>query len=178
MLDLPVVLTLISTIGALLGGLGGVALANRSSARREETQFRREQARLDRQRQDQQREARRQAHHDLLGTAAQLKAEIEFAGLKFWNDMNVRLATIQQHAVSAGLHASRVAVLSPQTADMARELAAAASRLAATAARYTNVGGNHSQQVLGGQITQPIDLTEFNEHFERLSRAVTQDDQE
>jgi hypothetical protein len=175
--DLSVVPTVISTIGALLGALGGVALTNRISARREEAQFRREEAQFNRQRKDQQTEALRQAHHDLLGTAAQLRTEVEFAGLRYWNDMNVKLATIQQHAVTAGLYASRVAVLSPHTADAARELASAASRLAATTARYTTMGGNQNQPLVGGQISQPIDLAEFDAHFERLSRAAAEDGQ-
>lgn len=152
-------------------------MSNRTSARRDEAQFRREEAQFNRQRQDQQTEALRQAHHDLLGTASQLRIEIEVVGLRYWNDMNVKLATIQQHAVSAGLYASRVAVLSPHTAELALELAAAASRLAATTARYTNMGGDQNRPLLGGQILQPIDLADFDGHFERFSRAVAQEGQ-
>lgn len=121
---------------------------------------------------------RRQANLDLLGTATQLKAEIEATGQRHWTDMNVRLTTIQQRAVSASLHASRVALLSPETADIALKLASAASRLAATTAAYTVMASNQNEQLLGGQITRPIDLAEFDGYIERFSRAAAQDSQE
>jgi hypothetical protein len=173
--DLSVVPTVISTMGALLGALGGVALTNRTSARREEAQFRREQAQFNRQRQDQQTEARQRAHHDLLSSAAQLRTEIEIAGKRHWNDMNIKLDSIQQHAVAAGRHASWVALLSPETAHVARALASAASRLAATAVECTVMGGNQNNQHLSGEITRPIDFAEFDEHVERFSCAAAQD---
>lgn len=174
---MPDLSAVISAVLALVGALGGVALTNRNNVRREEAQFRREEAQFDRQLKDQQLEARRQAHRDLLGTAAQLKAEIEFVGLQYWSDMSVKLATIQQHAVAAGLHASRVAVLSPRTAAMALKLAAAASQLAADAASFTNMGSNQNQQPLGGQLTQAVDFTEFDQRFERLYHEAAQDGQ-
>ena len=92
--------------------------------------------------------------------------------------MNVRLASIQQHAVAAGQHASWVALLSPKMADIARNLSSVASRLAATAVEYTVMGGSQNDQQLGGEMTRPIDFAEFDEHVERFSRAAAQDSQE
>jgi hypothetical protein len=123
-------------------------------------------------------ETRRRAHHDLLGSAAQLRTEIEIAGKRHWNDMNVRLASIQQHAVAAGRHASWVTLLSPETADVARNLASAASQLAATAVECTVMGGGQNDQQLSGEITRPIEFTEFDGHVERFSRAAAQDSRE
>jgi hypothetical protein len=176
--DLSVVSTLISTVGALFGALGGVTLTNRTSARREEAQFRHEEARFSRQRQDQQAEARRRAHHELLSSAAQLRTETEIAGKRHWNDMNVRLASIQQLAVAAGQHASWVGLLSPEMADVARNLASAASRLAATAVECTVMGSSQNDQQLSGEMTRPIDFAEFDEHVERFSRAAAQNNRE
>ncbi|MBA2471129.1 MAG: hypothetical protein H0V41_02390 [Pseudonocardiales bacterium] len=172
--DLSIAASVIATTGTLLGALGafgGIALTHRFTVRREEAQF-------NRQRKDQRMEARRQAHLDLLGTTTELRAAIETTGLGHWPDMNVRLATIQQRAVSAGLYASRVALLSPDTADVAFKLASAASRLAATTAQYTNMARNQNDQFLAGQITRPIDLTEFDGHIERFARAAAQDSRE
>lgn len=173
--DISVVATAISTTGALLGALGGVALSSWTTVRRDQAQLRRDEAQFHRQRDDQRAEARRQAHLDLLGTANQLKTDIEFAGVQHWTDMNVKLDTIQQRAVSASLHASRVALLSADTAEVALQLGSAASRLAATTARNTVMGGDQNQQFLGGQITQKIDLTEFDECIQRFSRAAAPD---
>ena len=159
-----VVVAVISTIGALLGALGGAALTHWANLRREEAQF-------NRQRKDQRTLARREAFAELLDTAAQLKVEIEFAGQRHWKDMNVRINTIQRHAVSAGSHASRVAVLSPETAEAARALASAAVRLAAATAEHTNMG----YQDEGGQITRPADFTEFDRCFTAFSAAAAQD---
>ncbi len=165
--DFSVVATAISTIGALLGALGGVALTHRANVRREEAQF-------NRQRKDQRTQERRQAYADLLGTATQLKAEIEIAGQQHWKDMNVRLATIQQYATSAGLHASRVALLSPETAKAALALASAASRLAATTTNNTEMR-YRDEQFLGGQITRTADFTKLDECIEQFYRATAQD---
>ena len=171
--DVSVVATVISMTGPLLGALGalgGVALTHRFNFRREEAQF-------NRQRKDQRTQARQQAYVDLLGAATQLKSEIEVAGQRHWKDMNVRLATIQQHAVSAGLHASRVVLLSPGTAEAALALASVTSRLAAATAENTNMG-YQGDQFLGGQITRPVDFTEFDECIKRFSQAAVQDSAE
>jgi hypothetical protein len=160
--DVSVVATVISTTGTLLGALGGVALTYGVTVRREEAQ-------ASRQRKDQRTQARRQAYVDLLGTATQLQVEIEIAGQRHWKDMNVRLAAIQEHAVTAGVHASRVALLSPETAEAARALASAAVLLAAATAKHTNMGDE------GGQITRPADFTEFDDCLKRFSDAAAQD---
>jgi len=165
--DVSVVPAVISTAGTLLGALGGVALTYGVNARREEAQ-------ATRQRKDQRTQARRQAYVDLLGAAAQLKIEVKIAEQRHWKDMNVRLATIQQHAVSAGLHASRVALISPETAEVARALASAAGQLVAATAKHTNIG----YQDEGGQITRPADFTEFDDCLTRFSDAAAQDSEE
>jgi hypothetical protein len=171
--DVSVVATAISTTGPLLGALGalgGVALTHRFNSRHEETQF-------NRQRKDQRTQARRQAYVDLLGAATQLKSEIEIAGQRHWKDMNVRIATIQQHAVSAGLHASRVVLLSPEAAEAALALASVAGRLVAATAEKTNMG-YQGDQFLGGQITRPVDFEEFDECIKRFAQAAVQDNEE
>ncbi|HKR50184.1 MAG TPA: hypothetical protein VJT72_11485 [Pseudonocardiaceae bacterium] len=172
--DFSVVTTVISTTGALVGALGVVAVTHRANARREETQFRREETQFNRQWKEQRTEARRQVYADLLGAANQLKVEVEIAGQRHWRDMNVRLATIQQHAVSAGLHASRVALLSPETAEAALSLASAARLLTAAVAKRTNLG-YQGEQFLGGEITHPADFAEFDECIKRFSDAAAQD---
>jgi hypothetical protein len=175
--DFSVAATVISTTGALLGALGVVALTHWANIRREEAQAKREEAQANRQRSDQRTQARRQAYVDLLGAAAQLKIEIKIAEQRHWKDMNVRLATIQQHAASAGLHASRVALISPETAEAARALASAAGQLAAATASHTNMG-YQGEQFLGGQITPPADFTEFDECIKSFSDAAAQDSEE
>lgn len=189
MADVSVVATVISTVGTLLGALGAVALTNRVNARREEAQADRQQALADRQRKDQQTQARRLAYVDLLGTACQLRTEIEIAGQQDWKDMDVRLAAIQQHAVSVGVHASRVALLSSTvssrvsstgalgTAEAAGALELAARRLTAATTAHTELR-YQDEQCLGGKITLPADFTEFDECIERFSRAAAQDSDE
>jgi len=170
--DFSIVATVISTTGTLLGALGGVALAHGVNIRREEAQ-------ANRQRKDQRTQARRQAYVDLLGTATQLKAEIEIAGQRHWKDMNVRLATIQRHAASVGLHASCVALLSPspETAEAALALASASGRLAAATSTHTEMG-YRDEQFLGGQITRAADFKDLDECIERFYRAAAQDMEE
>lgn len=185
MADVSVVATVISTVGTLLGALGAVALTNRVNARREEAQADRQQALADRQRKDQQTQARQLAYVDLLGTACQLRTEIEIAGQQDWKDMDVRLAAIQQHAVSVGVHASRVALLSSTvsstgalgTAEAAGALELAARRLTAATTAHTELR-YQDEQCLGGKITLPADFTEFDECIERFSRAAAQDSDE
>jgi hypothetical protein len=171
--DVSVAAAAISTAGTLLGALGGAAL----TALTYRANIRREEAQASRQRKDQRTQARQQAYGDLLGAATQLKAEIEIAGQQYWKDMNVRLTSIQQHAVFAGLHASRVALLSPETAEAALALASAAGQRAAATANHT-IMGRGDEQLLGGQITQPTDFTEFDECVKRFYDAAAQDREE
>jgi hypothetical protein len=167
----------ISTAGTLLGALGGVAMTHRINVRREEAQARREEAQANRQRRDQRTQARRQAYVDLLGTATQLKVEIEVAGQRHWKDMNVRLASIQRHAASASLQASCVAMLSQETAEAAFALAAASGRLAAATTNHTDMG-YRDEQFLGGQITRAADFKEFDECIKRFYLVAAQDIEE
>ena len=172
--DVSIVAAVISTAGTLLGALGGVALTYGVTARREEAQARREEAQANRQRKEQRTQARQQSYVDLLGAAAQLEIEVKIAERRHWKDMNVRLATIQQYAVSTGLHASRVALISPDTAEAARALASAAGQLAAATAEHTSIG----YQDEGGQVTRPADFTEFDDCLTRFSDAAAQDREE
>ncbi len=164
--DFSVVTTVISTTGTLLGALGGAALAHWVNLRREETQF-------NRQRKDQRAHARQQAYGELLSTATRLRSSIEIAGQQHWKDMNVRLTMVQEHALSAHVHASRVALLSPEMTDVAFALAKAAVRLAATTGEHTEMG-YQGEQFLGGQIIRPVDFKEFDECFKRFSNAMAQ----
>lgn len=165
--NLSVVVAVISTIGALLGALGGAALTHWANLRREEVQF-------NRQRKDQRTLARRQAHGELLGAAHQLRSKIEIAAQRHWKDMDVRVAAIQEHAESTGLHASRVALISPETAEAALSLASAARRLTAAVAKHTELG-YQGEQFIGGEITHPADFTEFDECIKCFSDAAAQD---
>jgi hypothetical protein len=169
--DFSVVSAVISTTGVLLGALGGAGLTHRANVKREEALAKREEAQANRQREDQRTQARRHAYGELLGTATQLRSKIEIAGQRHWKDMTVRLSTIQEHAVSASLHASHVALLSPKTAEAARALGSAAVRLAAATAQHTDMG-HHDE---GGQINRPLDFTEFDGCLTRFSDAAAQD---
>jgi hypothetical protein len=80
--------------------------------------------------------------------------------------------------VAAGRHTSCVALLSPETADVANNLASAASRLASTAVECTVMGGGQNDQQLSGEMTCPVDFAEFDEHVERFSRAAALDRRE
>lgn len=141
-------------------------MTHRANVRREEAQFRREEAQFNRQQEEQRMQARREAYAELLNTAIQLRAEIEITEQRHWKDMNVRLATIQRHAVSAGPHAELVGLLSPETAGAARALASAAVELAAATAKHTEMGDE------GGQITPSVNFTEFDGCFIVFSEAA------
>lgn len=165
--DFSVAATVISTAGALLGALGGVALTHRATLRREEAQ-------ANRQRKDQRTQARREAYGELLGTARQLRSKIEIAAQRHWKDMDVKLAAIQEHAESANLHAAHVALRSPKTAEAALALGSAAVRLAAVTVKHTNMG----PQGEGGQITHPPYFEDFDECYKIFSDAAAQDSEE
>jgi hypothetical protein len=172
--DFSVVTAAISAAGVLLAAVSGAALTHWADVRREKAQARREEVQANRQRRDQQMQERRQACADLLGTAAQLKVELEIAGQRHWKDMNVKLASIQERAASAAPQASRVALLSPETAEAALALASAMGRLAAFTTDHTDLG-YQGERFLGGQLIHPVDFTEFDECFKRFSRAAAQD---
>jgi hypothetical protein len=90
------------------------------------------------------------------------------SGLPQFNSMRWRL----------GRHTSCVVLLSPETADVASNLASAASRLASTAGECTVMGGGQNNQQLSGEMTCPVDFAEFDEHVERFSRAAALDRRE
>ena len=151
----------ISTVGTLLGALGGVALASGASARQEERQARREERRADRQQAEARAQACWAACADLLGAAAQFRIQIQIIGSSYWADMNVKLATAQDQVTSVGLCASRVALLVPgQVADAAIALSLTAGEMAATVARDARlaVHGDPAQMFRGGELPAAPDL--------------------
>ena len=54
-----------------------------------------------------------QARSDLLAAITRLRVNIELTCARHWRDMNVRLAAIQDQAVTANVLAAQVALLSP-----------------------------------------------------------------
>jgi hypothetical protein len=80
--------------------------------------------------------------------------------------MNVRLTAIQEQAAAAGVHAARVAMLSPSgQAETALALGRRASGLSAWAAASASLGecDGPDRQFVAGQITARPDFTEFDE---------------
>ncbi|WP_165975000.1 hypothetical protein [Nonomuraea deserti] len=152
MADASLVTTIISAAGAIVGALsalGGVALTNRATARKEERE-------AQRRREEQQAQAREQAYGELLGGALKLRLQVEVAAHHPWEDMNARLAAIEAQAATVGDLASRVAVLSPGgIARAARDLATAAYGLASQVTRHTRMHYDEGGQFLGGQILEP-----------------------
>jgi hypothetical protein len=170
--DVSVITTIISTAGALCGALGGIALTNGISARREERQERR---RLHAARTA----ARQQAYADLLGAVAQMRVHIETTCQRYWKDMNIRLATIEDHAVTVGLLASRSALLSgEEVADAALALGVTASNLSAWAATNVQLDNNPNdpnERYIAGEMPIQPDLSELDQltkKFFRLAAAA------
>jgi len=125
--------------------------------------------------------ARRQAYIDLLGAASQMRVHVETTSQRHWRDMNIRLDTIRDDAVSVGQQASQAALLSPIAVDdAAMRLAVEASELSAWIARNTAMGDFSSpgDQFRVGEITGNPDLAMFDERtaeFLRLASGVLDD---
>ena len=167
--DISMTATIISTAGTLCGALGGIALTGGMSQRREERQ-------AERQREDARTAAHQQAYADLVGAAAQMRVHIETACQRYWKDMNIRLATIQDQATAVGLQASRVALLSPgAVAEGALALGQAASRLSAWAARNAELGdySGPNVQFLAGQLKSAPDLTDLEARTAEFLRLAS-----
>jgi hypothetical protein len=156
--DAVVMTTIISTAGTLCGALGGIGLSNGMSARREDRKE-------DRRRADERIAAQRDAYAGLLSTAAQMRVHIEMTCRRYWKDMGVRLTSIQEHAVSVGLQASRAALLSPApVADAALSVGLAASNLSSWAVENVDLGdfSGPDNQFLPGEMRSHPDLGEFD----------------
>jgi hypothetical protein len=152
---------IISAVGTLCGALGAIALTSGLQARREQRQAAiaaasERSAVID------------QARADLLAALTRLRVDIELTCARHWRDMNVRLAAIQEQALTANVLASRVALLSPGAeADTAFALGKCASGLTALTARSMTLGDfdGPNKQFVAGEITGT--RPNFTE-FERL----------
>jgi hypothetical protein len=168
--DITVATTVISTIGALAGALGGIALTGGLNTRQEERK-------VLRQRRDEHAAMQRQAYADLLGAAAEMRVHIETTCERYWKDMNARLTAIQDHAVQVGLQASRSALLSPQAvAEAALALGRVASTLSAWAVSNTVLGeyGGPDGQFIAGEMRSRPDLSEFDQRTEAFFRQAAE----
>jgi hypothetical protein len=154
---------LISAVGTLCGALGGIALTSGLEARRQERQAQSAAA-------SEKTAVRAQARADLLAAITRLRVDIELTCARHWRDMNVRLTAIQEQAVTTGVLASRVALLSPgQEAETAFALGKCASELAARTAKSVTLGdfeGPNKQFIAG-------DITGVRPDFDELERLVT-----
>jgi hypothetical protein len=154
---------LISAVGTLSGALGGIALTSGLEARRQ-------QRRADGEAATERAAVRDQARADLLASITRLRVDIELACARHWRDMNVRLTAVQEQAVTTGVLATRIALLSPvQEAEAAFALGKCASRLAALTARSITLGdfdGPNKQFIAG-------DITGIRPDLSELDRLVT-----
>jgi hypothetical protein len=153
------------------GTVAGVAVTLWGTVRRESAQAERERGRLAL-------EARQAAYGELLGPAMQLRVELELAGQRSWRDLDVKLATVDEHARTVGQRASHVAVLAPpEVAEAARALAAAATALAAFAARNAELKYDPGPETrfLIGEIRAPFDFAAFDARLEEMYQAIDAD---
>jgi hypothetical protein len=140
---------IISAVGTLCGALGTIALTSGLQARREQRQAAiaaasERSAVID------------QARADLLAALTRLRVDIELTCARHWRDMNVRLAAIQEQALTANVLASRVALLSPGAeADTVFALGKCVSGLTALTARSITLGDfdGPNKQFVAGEIT-------------------------
>jgi hypothetical protein len=155
---------LISAVSTLSGALGGIALTSILEARRQQRQAQ-SAAEIERV------AVRDQARADLLAAVTRLRVDVELACARHWRDMNVRLAAIQEQAVTTGVLASRVALLSPgREAEVAFALGRCASALAALTAKSITLGDydGPNKQFMAG------DITGVRPDFSQLERLVAE----
>jgi len=161
--------TIISMVGTLCGALGGIALTSSLESRRQQRQ-------ADSAAASERAAAHRQACTDLLDAIAQLRIDVDLACARYWRDMNVRLAGIQEQTVAAGVRAARVAMISPDPteADAALALGKCASRLSAWTAKSVKLGDfdGPDRQFVAGEITVRPDFTELDELEATFLRLV------
>ena len=140
---------IISAVGTLCGALGTIALTSGLQARREQRQAAIAAASA-------RSAVKDQARSDLLAAITRLRVDIELTCARHWRDMNVRLAAIQEQALTANVLASQVALLSPgPEAAIAFALGKCASGLAALTAKSMTLGDfdGPNKQFVAGEIT-------------------------
>jgi hypothetical protein len=147
-LDL-ILAALVSAVSTLCAALGGIALTSGLEMRRQQRAAASaaesgRSAVMD------------QARSDLLAAITRLRVDIELTCARHWRDMNIRLAAIQEQALTANVLASQVALLSPgQEADIAFALGKCVSGLAALTAKSMTLGNfdGPNKEFLAGEIT-------------------------
>ena len=140
---------IISAVGTLCGALGTIALTSGLQAKREQRQAMIAAA-------SERTAVKDQARSDLLAAITRLRVDIELTCARHWRDMNVRLAAIQEQALTANVLAAQVALLSPgPEADIAFALGKCASGLAALTAKSMTLGDfdGPNKQFVAGEIT-------------------------
>ena len=140
---------LVSAISTLCAALGGIALTSGLEARRQQRQAAIAAA-------SGRSAVKDQARADLLAALTRLRVDIELTCARHWRDMNVRLAAVQEQALTANVLASQVALLSPgREAEVAFELGKCASGLAALTAKSMTLGDfdGPNKQFVAGEIT-------------------------
>jgi hypothetical protein len=164
---------LISAAGTLFGalaGIGGIALTSGLQARREQRQAALA-AVSDRA------AVKDQARADLIASLTRLRVDIDLTCARHWRDMNVRLAAIQEQALTANVLASRVALLSPgEEAEVAFKLGKCASGLAALTAKSMTLGdfdGPNGQFVAGEITGKRPNFTEFEQTIAEFLRLIS-----
>lgn len=147
-LDL-ILAALVSAVSTLCAALGGIALTSGLEMRRQQRAAAIAAA-SDRS------AVKDQARSDLLAAITRLRVDIELTCARHWRDMNVRLAAIQEQALTANVLAAQVALLSPgPEADIAFALGKCASGLAALTAKSMTLGDfdGPNKQFVAGEIT-------------------------
>jgi len=140
---------IISAVGTLCGALGTIALTSGLQAKREQRQAMIAAA-------SERTAVKDQARSDLLAAITRLRVDIELTCARHWRDMNVRLAAIQEQALTANVLAARVALLSPgPEAEIAFALGKCASGLTALTAKSMTLGDfdGPNKQFVAGEIT-------------------------
>jgi hypothetical protein len=177
--DVSLWTTLISSGGAVLAGMGGVAMTLRGAIRRDaeqaEQQLRRDAAQAERQQHEQRADARRQVGSDLAAAAMQFRVQVQIACQRQWRDMNTRVYDIQQRAIEVGLYASRVALLGgPEVSEATRSFTEVATSLAAALVRNTKMGDITvlDKDSEAGYVEPRPDFTEFDARLDRLCSAL------
>ena len=147
-LDL-ILAALVSAVSTLCAALGGIALTSGLDMRRQQRAAESAAA-------SERTAVKDQARSDLLAAITRLRVDIELTCARHWRDMNVRLAAIQEQALTANVLAARVALLSPgPEADIAFALGKCVSGLAALTAKSMTLGDfdGPNKQFVAGEIT-------------------------
>jgi hypothetical protein len=160
--------TLVSTGGAVLAGVGAVAVTNWGAMRRDAMQS-------ERLRQEQRAEVLRQACAGLLAAAEQLRVQMEIACQRQWRDMNARVSAIEQCASEVGLRVSQVALIGGKdVAQVARSFANEATGLAAALVKNTKMGDQKlGDKAADAGYVEPLPgFAKFDAELDRLYQAI------